>query len=90
MEGGGGVVCLPDSMHVQWLKVYCPPGFAILFGTDDHPVAPSYRFTYWDFFKDAKPNILVKASLYLRLPVQRYRDRRVVGNRLGSGVDLHV
>ena len=46
------MVRFSGSMEVEWLEVDCSSGCAVLFGTDDHAVAPCYGLSNWDRFKD--------------------------------------
>ena len=44
-------------------------GLAILFGTDDYAMTPSYCFTNWDGFEDPQSPISVQSGFDIILPV---------------------
>ena len=60
------------GMEVEGLKVNCSSGCAILFGTDDHAMAPCYWFSYWDRFEYPQSHISIQAGFNRILPVERY------------------
>ena len=45
-------MCFSGGMAVEGLEVDCSSGCAILFGTDDHAMAPCHWFSNWDGFKN--------------------------------------
>jgi len=63
-------MCFSGGMAVKGLEVNCSSGCAILFGTDDHAVAPCYWFSNWDGFKNSQSHIPVQAGFDGLLPVR--------------------
>ena len=53
------MVCFPGGMDVEGLEVDCPSGCAILFGANDHPMAPRNRFSNWYGFKHSQSHVSV-------------------------------
>ena len=67
------MVCLSGGMEVvEGLEVDCSSGCAILFGTDDHAVAPCHWLTNWDRFEDSQSHVSVETSFDGILPVEGY------------------
>ena len=62
-------MCFSGGMAVEGLEVDCSSGCAILFGTDDHAMAPCYWFSNWDGFKNPQSHISVQAGFDGILPV---------------------
>ena len=60
------------GMEVEGLKVNSSSGCAILLGKNYHAMAPCYRFSDWDRFKDPKSHISVQPRLDGILPVKKY------------------
>lgn len=50
-------------MKVEGLEIDCPFDCAILFGTDNHVVAPCYWFSNWDRFNDPSLTSLSRPAL---------------------------
>ena len=52
-------MCFSGGMDVEGLEVDCPSGRAILFGADDHSMAPRDRFSDWYGFKYTQSHVFV-------------------------------
>lgn len=74
-------------MKIEYLKVHCAARLTIFLCTHNHAVAPRHWFTYWYWFKHTEHHVLIKAFLYVCLPVKWYRNGAVVGDWFRSGVD---
>ena len=80
-------MCFSAGVFVKGLEVNCPSWFTILFGTDNHSVAPSGRGSCWYAFKYTKTNVSVQVFFHLFSEVKRDRDGLVVGHRLGIWIN---
>ena len=64
------VVGFTCSMKIECLKVHCAERLTIFLCTHNHAVAPCHWFTHWYWFKDSEHHVLIKAFLYVCLPVK--------------------
>ena len=69
------MVCFSGGMEVERLKVDRSSGCAILFGTNDHAMAPGYWFSYWDGFEYPQIHIFIQAGFNSILSVEGYEYR---------------
>ena len=81
--GGLSVVGLPRSMFVEAGVVHDTARIAVVFGCDDHPVAPGDWSVDRDFLQDTKAHISVQALLDSLLPVEGNLAGTVNCDRLG-------
>ena len=66
------MMCFSGGVEVEGLEVDCSSGCAVLFGTDDHAMAPCEWFSNWDGFENPQSHISVQAGFDGVLPVEGY------------------
>ena len=90
VEGALSGMGLARGGLVECLEINCPAWCPVLLWADHHGRAPQCWLSNWDRFQYTQPDVLVKLSFDISIPVYRYGSWLVGGYRVSVGVNVQL